>query len=84
MASSKISSQLSQVENSSPQQRADGFKKVLQAILSSNDNLADSLTAYVQSITSDSIGVMHSRPLLSGFVEEFRNIKDNDVKIEAG
>ncbi|KAK3722231.1 hypothetical protein LTR37_002664 [Vermiconidia calcicola] len=87
MASSQITSQLSQLETTSnPQQRSDGYLSALDNIITSfsGSDLSANLIAYVQSILADSIGVIHSRPLLSNFVETYRKLSNNDVKIEAG
>ena len=87
MASSHITAQLSSLESTpNAQQRAEGYANALQSIISSftSSDLSANLVAYVQSILSDSIGVIHSRPLLSGFVEQYKNIRDNEVKIETG
>lgn len=84
MASGSITSKLSQLEGSSAQNRSEEYENILSSICASNDNLAENLVAYVQSITSDNIGVINSRPLLSSFVQRFRSLSNNDVKIEAG
>ena len=87
MASSDIVSQLSQLStNPNAQSRASGYNDTLQTILSSctGPELSENLVTYVQSILSDSIGVIHSRPLLSAFVEQYRNLEDDTVKISAG
>ena len=87
MASPEITSHLSQLSaTSNPQQRSEGYNSALQNILTtfSGSDLSANLVAYVQSILSDSIGVIHSRPLLSTFVEQYKNLSDNHVKIEAG
>ena len=67
-------------------QRAESYNSTLSEIINSftGNDLAANLVAYVQSILSDNIGVIASRPLLSSFVEQYRNLKDNDVKVEAG
>ncbi|KAF2769465.1 PCI domain-containing protein [Teratosphaeria nubilosa] len=85
MASAEITEQLSQatsVSDASP--RTNAFHSILASILSEPANLAPNLVAYVQALLSDSIGVIHSRPLLQHFVEQFKSITDNDVKTEAG
>lgn len=87
MASSKVTEQLAQVESASsnPQQRADAYNEVLQSIgTTSGEELSTNLVAYVSSILSENIGVIHSRSLLATFVERFKQIQDNDIKIEAG
>lgn len=86
MASPSVTKQLEQLSKttSTAAQRAQGFNQLLTSIVSTQDSLSDNLIAYVDSILSDSIGVIHSRPLLSAFTEQFRTITDNDVRIEAG
>lgn len=86
-ASSEVISRLHQLESSPPNpQRAEAYSSTLNEIIksSSASDLAANLVAYVESILSDNIGVIGSRPLLSGFVEQYRDLQDNDVKIEAG
>jgi COP9 signalosome complex subunit 4 len=87
MASPEVITQLSTLESSAnPQQRSEGYTRALDTILSnfSGNDLSANLTAYVESILSDSIGVIHSRPLLSAFVDKYKTIEDNEVKITAG
>jgi COP9 signalosome complex subunit 4 len=82
-----VVSKLQQLENSPPTaQRAEAYNSALNEIVNSfsGSDLAANLVAYVRSILSDNIGVIASRPLLSAFVEQYRNLTDNDVKIEAG
>lgn len=64
--------------------RAAEYNKLLQRIMATSENLESNMVRYVQSITSDSIGVIYSRPLLSSFIEQFRALPDNDAKTEAG
>ena len=87
MASSQVTSQLSSLETTSnAQQRAEGYANALQSIISgfAGSDLSANLIAYVESILSDSIGVIHSRPLLSAFVDQYKTLQDNEVKIETG
>jgi COP9 signalosome complex subunit 4 len=86
MASAEITTQLGQAQSiANAQQRTETFNNILSTILANpSQNLSASLAAYVQAILSDNIGVIHSRPLLSTFVEQFRKLNDNDAKIEAG
>lgn len=84
MAPAALSARLSQLQSNPSQQRAEDYNNVLQSILAQANDLEEHLVAYVQSITSDSIGVIQSRPLLSSFADKFRDISDNDVKISAG
>ncbi|TKA31783.1 hypothetical protein B0A50_01862 [Salinomyces thailandicus] len=86
MASPDVSNQLRQAESnaSNAQQRAEAYNSILASIISNNDSLPENLAAYVRSIISDTIGVVHSRPLLSAFAEQYRKLSNNDAKIEAG
>ncbi|OQO06270.1 hypothetical protein B0A48_08858 [Cryoendolithus antarcticus] len=85
--SGNVASQLHKLETSSqsPQQRAEAYTNILHSIITSftDDDLSASLVAYVDSILSDSIGVIHSRPLLSTFLERFATLS-NETKIAAG
>ncbi|KAK6424133.1 hypothetical protein LTR95_016421 [Oleoguttula sp. CCFEE 5521] len=86
--SGDVASQLHKLETSSqsPQQRADAYKTTLDTIIissSTDGDLSPNLIAYVNSILSDSIGVIHSRPLLSTFLERFATLS-NDTKVAAG
>ncbi|CAK1355928.1 COP9 signalosome complex subunit 4 [Cercospora beticola] len=78
-----VGSQLAALEQASGNERAQGYAEVLQQITTSGDDISDNLVAYVQSITSDAVGVINSRPLLSAFVEHFRALS-NEIKLEAG
>ena len=87
MASPQITSQLSQLESTSnTQARSDGYTNLLQSIISTStsSDLSANLIAYVQSILSDNIGVIHSRPLLSSFVDHYRNLPTTTIQIESG
>ncbi|KAF2860845.1 putative COP9 signalosome subunit 4 [Piedraia hortae CBS 480.64] len=78
--------QLSQAEKiASPNERAQAFNQILQNILTdTTGQLPDNLIAYVRAILSDYVGVVHSRPLLTSFVDKFSEIPDRQVKIQAG
>lgn len=78
-----MSEQLSKLEGASGAERTQGYTDLLKQIVNGS-NVADDLVTYVQSITSDNVGVINSRPLLSTFVEQFRALPDNNVKLEAG
>ncbi|KAF2214774.1 hypothetical protein CERZMDRAFT_36860 [Cercospora zeae-maydis SCOH1-5] len=78
-----VGPQLAALEQASGNERTQGYAEVLQQIATSGDDISSNLVAYVQSITSDAVGVINSRPLLSAFVEHFRALS-NEVKLEAG
>lgn len=81
---SSIENELAALESATGQQRSTGYNDLLKRIISSEQDQQGNLVRYVQSITSDNIGVIVSRPLLSAFVEQFRALTDNTLKIEAG
>ncbi|KAK0271898.1 hypothetical protein LTR35_009346 [Friedmanniomyces endolithicus] len=84
MASSNITGELSQAQSAGPSQRSATYNSILSKIINDGgSNLAANIVAYVQSILSDTIGVIHSRPLLSAFVEQYRNLSNNEAKIKA-
>lgn len=84
MASSNVASKLSALEGAPAQQRTEEYNKVLQGITSETENIENNLIAYFQAIIADNIGVINSRPLLSAFIEQYRQIPDNDVKTTVG
>nr|POF26096.1 cop9 signalosome complex subunit 4 [Quercus suber] len=86
MASPTFAKQLDELSRStsSPTQRAEAYNQLLASIISAPDNISNNLIAYAQSILGDNIGVIHSRPLLSSFIEQYRTVSDNDVRIESG
>ncbi|SMQ46764.1 unnamed protein product [Zymoseptoria tritici ST99CH_3D7] len=81
---SSVENELAALESATGQQRSTGYNDFLKRIISSEQDQQGNLVRYVQSITSDNIGVIVSRPLLSAFVEQFRALTDNTLKIEAG
>lgn len=78
-----VSEQLHVLEHASGNERVQGYATILQQIVTSADNMVPNLVAYIQSITSDHVGVINSRPLLSAFVEQFRTLS-TEVKLEVG
>jgi COP9 signalosome complex subunit 4 len=79
-----ITAELTALESATGHQRSSGYNDLLKRITSTDQNLEQNLVRYVQSITSDNVGIIVSRPLLSAFVEQFRALTDNNLKIEAG
>ncbi|KAF2118496.1 COP9 signalosome-like protein complex subunit 4 [Lophiotrema nucula] len=86
MASSEVTSALQAVESAPAANKSSQYASLLEQILSSStaQTLAANLVAYAQSILGDSLGIVASRPLLASFVQQFKEIKDNEVKIEVG
>ena len=88
MESSEISKALANLENPSTSQsdKPSGYNDLLRQITSSSDSpqLPLSLTAFIDSILKDSIGIVAARPLLSSAVEAIGSIKSTESKIEVG
>ena len=88
MESSDISKALANLENPSTSQsdKPSGYNDLLRQITSSSDSpqLPLDLTAFIDSILKDSIGIVAARPLLSSAVEAIGSIKSTESKIEVG
>lgn len=88
MASSAISSALTNLENSStPQQnKPSGYNQLLQQIISSSppQRLSSDLAAFIDSVLGESLGIVTARPLLGSFVEALKIVVNRETKIEAG
>lgn len=84
MASADVTAKLQQIESSSDKPAA--YNELLNHIIKTStlDTLPGNLIAYIQSILSDSISIVVSRPLLANFVQKFGQIQDPDVKVEVG
>jgi COP9 signalosome complex subunit 4 len=86
-ASAEVKRALQQLEAASTNSKAAGYNELLEKIISNSsspDTISANLTAYVESLLGNSLGIVASRPLLSAFVERFKSIPDPDVKIEVG
>ncbi|KAF2498626.1 COP9 signalosome-like protein complex subunit 4 [Lophium mytilinum] len=81
-----VPSALARVESSTAADKSAGYNELLQAIITTStpDTLPGNLITYVRSLLGDSLGIVASRPLLAAFVDQFRHVKDPDVKIEVG
>ncbi|KAF1999472.1 COP9 signalosome-like protein complex subunit 4 [Amniculicola lignicola CBS 123094] len=86
MASSEVASALQAVQSAPASDKQSRYSALLQSIVASGTtaNVAANYGAYVEALLEDSLGVVALRPLLTAFVEQYRNIKDIDVKIEVG
>jgi COP9 signalosome complex subunit 4 len=84
MPSPKVTQALKQIASSSDKQR--GYEALLKEIpfSSSPPNLATDLITVVDTIFSDSIGIVASRSLGIIFVHTLKSVKSNDIKIEVG
>ncbi|KAF2146705.1 uncharacterized protein K452DRAFT_282892 [Aplosporella prunicola CBS 121167] len=86
LASADVTSALQQLESADPSAKPAGYNELLTKVLetSTPDTLAANLIAFLESLLGETLGIVASRPLLASFVSQFRQIKDPDVKIEAG
>ena len=88
MASPEISSALINVESSSSSQqdKASDYRKLLQLITQKPDatRLGANLTAFVDSILGDTLGIVSARPLLNAAVEAISSIPAIESRISTG
>jgi COP9 signalosome complex subunit 4 len=88
MASSEVTAAIQSLEasSSSSANRSSEYSQLLDKILASPDSpsVAADLIAYVQSVLSDSLGIVASRPILSAFVQRFKEIQNAELQVEVG
>ncbi|KAF2836590.1 hypothetical protein M501DRAFT_1018931 [Patellaria atrata CBS 101060] len=86
MASPEVLEAIQQLESSFSPDKPSAYNELLSHILSSSapDKLTPNIIAYLESLLGNSLGIIASRPLLSSFVQQFRNVSNPDVKIEVG
>ena len=88
MGSSDIGKALAKLENPSTSQsdKPSGYNDLLRQITSSSDpsQVPSNLTAFIDSILKDSIGIVAARPLLASAVEAIGSIESTESKIEVG
>lgn len=86
LASADVAKGLQQLEIAPPTEKPQGYNDLLSKILSTStsETLASNLIAYIESLLGESLSIVTSRPLLSAFVEQFKTVKDPNVKIEVG
>ncbi|ORY00255.1 COP9 signalosome-like protein complex subunit 4 [Clohesyomyces aquaticus] len=82
MASQEVSSAIADIETASDKPAR--YSALLKTVLTSTGDPGANLIAYTRSLLGDSLGIVASRPLLAAFVEQFRNVKDAEVKVEVG
>ncbi|MCJ1396406.1 COP9 signalosome complex subunit 4, partial [Xylographa bjoerkii] len=88
MASPVVLSRLAQLESptTSITEKSSEYRGLLQQISddSSHDELPRNLTAFVDSVLGDTLGIVAARPLIGAYVEALRVVPSPDVKIESG
>jgi len=88
MATPVILSRLAQLVSlttSIPDKPAE-FQRLLQQIITDSllDDLTTNLSAFVDSVLGDTLGIVAARPLLGAYVEVLRGVPSLDVKVESG
>ena len=86
MASSTITNSLAKLEDSSTSDRPTGYLNLLQQIISSSDasSRPSNLSAFIDSILSESLSIVAARPLLGSAVKAISCLEDTDAKISVG
>ncbi len=86
LASMEVKAALETLEASSAPNKTASYNELLERILnrSKREELASNLTAYVESLLGESLGIVASRPLLASFVERLRSVDDPNIQIEVG
>lgn len=88
MASSAVLSRLKELEGppNPGQTKSSKYEQLLEQIISTSEpsELALNLSAFVDSILGESLGIVAARPLLGAYVETLRRVSGSAIKIEAG
>ena len=88
MASSPIASALANIENSSTthQDKPSAYNEVLDQIRADphSPQISTNLSAFIDSILGDSLGIVAARPLLASAVDAIRSISNTEARITAG
>ena len=86
MASPWVTSALSNLESSSTADRPTKYRQLLSQITSAPDTntVPANLTAFIDSILSESLGIVSSRPLLASAVEAISALPTTSARIEVG
>jgi COP9 signalosome complex subunit 4 len=84
MSSPEVTSALHAIEASASSDKPQAYGSLLSQIIASSQNLPADLNVYARTLLDESLGIVVLRPLLANFVEQFRLIKDPNVKIDVG
>ncbi|MCJ1332290.1 COP9 signalosome complex subunit 4 [Thelotrema lepadinum] len=88
MADKAIADELHKLETSSDTQevKSAAYQQLLDQIVAQSipDNLATNLTAFLDFVLGESLGIVAARPLLSVYVDAIRSLGDPLVKIDCG
>ena len=88
MASSVVLSRLAQLESpiTPITDKSIGYHRLLEQIStdSLSDEFATNLSAFVDSVLGDSLGIVAARPLIGAYVNALRAVSSPGVKIESG
>lgn len=84
MASPAVTAALQQVQAAAAGDKPAQYNALLQQITAGSANVAADLSAFVQALLDDSLGIVVLRPLLATFVDAFRAVRDPEAKIQVG
>ena len=86
MATAAVQKVLQQLESNPSANKTGAYNDLLTKIIvdSSSDTIAANLTAYINSILGDSVGIVASRSLLATFIDKLQKVKDPEIQIEVG
>lgn len=84
MASPEVQKQLADIESSTTSQgdKGSAFSSLLSSIISSSppEQLTPNLTVFIDTILSDNVGIVTSRPVLSEYVAAISNLPSAEIK----
>lgn len=86
MASPEVRSALLKLEDASTPQanKSSAYRDLLEKIVSENNLISENLTAFTDSILSESLGIVAARPLLASVVDIVGALPSSTDKIAAG
>ena len=88
MASTSVTSALRDIEDlsTSPSDRPGRYQNLLNQINSptASTQITPNLTAYIDSILSDSLGIVAARPLLASVITTLKSLPDTEAQIAIG
>jgi COP9 signalosome complex subunit 4 len=86
LTEAQVRQALSEIDSSAAASKSQTYKALQDQIFASSDadSLARNMFLYVESILSDSLSILQSRPLLTSFVAAFQQCKASEAKAEAG
>jgi COP9 signalosome complex subunit 4 len=83
---SEVRQAISNIDSAASAEKSESYKELQDHIFAAPDanSFSRNLVLYVESILSDSLSILQSRPLLTSFVTAFQQCKASEAKAEAG